>query len=108
MADVILYVHPNATTVYPVDFQDVLPSADSAIAAVGSGSSVTGVKSNGDSAADILTGATISSKVLSVTIHNVVEGEEYLLTFLGQGATSGERRIKTVQVLARRNLTGEF
>ena len=109
MADAIRYIHPQESISHTMDFQDVLPSADSAIAAVGSGSSVKAIDSVGtDRTADILTGSAISSKTLATTIHNVLEGQEYVLTFWGQGATSGQRFVKTLLVLGRSQLTGEF
>ncbi len=109
MADVLRYIHPNETISYLIDYQDVLPSTDSSLAAVGSGSWVHAADSSGaDQTAAILTGSAITSKTLSTTIHNVVEGEEYTITFLGQGATSGQRFTKTLKLLGRSQLTGEF
>ena len=108
MADALLYLHPLDSRQYTMDFQDLLPSTDSALADIGSGSTITATKSDGSDASAILSGKTRTSKTLLVTIHNVVEGEEYLLTFRGTGATSGQTFVRTLKVLGRAALVGEF
>jgi len=109
MADVIRYIHPLASVTHTEDFQDVLPSTDSAVEAIGSGSTITAVDSAGkDQTASILSGSTISSKTMTTTLHNLLEGQEYTVTFWAEGATSGTRHVKTLKVLCRSQLTGEF
>lgn len=108
MADAIRYMHPLEQTVYTMDFQDVLSSSDSTLNDIGSGSTISAVDSSGDSADSILFSKTRTSKTLIVTFKNPVEGEEYLITFLGQGASTAARHVKTLKVLCRSNITGEF
>ena len=108
MPDAIKYVHPLDQVVYTVDFQDLLPTADSALADIGSGSAITAIKSDGSDASANLFTKTRTSKTLLVTLKNQVDGEEYLTTFLGQGATSGQRFARTVKFLCRKDLVGEF
>ena len=108
MADAIKYVHPLEQITYTMDFQDVLPSTDSTLNDIGSGSTISAVKSTGADANSVLFSKTRTSKTLLVTFKNLVEGEEYLVTFLGQGATSTTRFVKTLKVLCRTGMTGEF
>ena len=108
MADAIKYIHPLDQIVYTVDFQDLLPSTDSALNDIGSGSTITAKKSDGSDADSVLFSKTRTTKTLLVTLKNQVEGEEYLVTFLGQGATSGQRFTRTVLFPVRSKLVGEF
>ena len=108
MADALKYIHPLEQITYTVDFQDLLPSTDSTLSDIGSGSTITAVKSDGTDAGSILFSKTRTGKTLLVTLKNQVEGEEYLVTFLGQGATSTQRFVRTVLFLVRSNLVGEF
>ena len=108
MADAIRYIHPLDQVEYTADFQDLLPSTDSALQNIGSGSAIIAITSDGSSADSVLFSKTRTSKTLLVTLKNQTEGEDYLVTFLGQGATSGQRFAKTVKFLCRTNLTGEF
>jgi len=108
MADAIKYIHPLDQIVYTVDFQDLLPSTDSSLVAVGSGSTITATKSNGDDAENNLFARSASGKTLLATLKNTVEGEDYLITFLGQGTTSKQRFTRTVLFHCRKDLTGQF
>lgn len=108
MADVIRYTHPSDQPVLSCSFDGVTPSTDSSLKAIGSGSDIYAEKSDGKDASSILFSKTVSSLTMSVTLKNLVDGEEYLVTFLGQGTTSNERYAKTYQVLVRKFLTGEF
>lgn len=108
MADVIKYVHPSEQVTHTADFQLLLPSTDSALNDIGSGSTITATKSNGDDADSVLFSKTRTTKTLIVTLKNLVKGEEYSVKFLGQGATSGTRFVHSLLVLCRDNLTGEF
>jgi hypothetical protein len=108
MADAIRYVHPLEQITYTCDFQDLLPTTDSTLNDIGSGSTITATKSDGGDAAAILFTKTRTSKTLIVTLKNLEEGEEYLVTFLGQGTTSTQRFVRTVLFLVRKDLVGEF
>jgi hypothetical protein len=108
MADAIRYIHPNEVVQYTVDFQDVLPSTDSALSNIAGGSTITAIASDGSDAASILLAKTRTSKTLLVTFQLCTDGEEYLVSFLGEGATSKQRFIKTLKLLCRKQLAGEF
>jgi hypothetical protein len=108
MADAILYRHPSEQVTLTVDFQDVLPTTDSTLNNIGSGSTISATKSDGSDASAVLFAATRTSKVLTCILKNLTDGEEYTVTFLGQGTTSTERFVKTYLVLVRKSLTGEF
>lgn len=109
MADAIKYAHPSSQITYTVDFQDELPSTDSALSAIGSGSQIYAVTSGvEDAAPNILFSRTVSGKTMSVTFKLLQEGEDYLVTFFGEGATSKQRLIRTLALRVRSNLSGEF
>jgi len=108
MADAIKYVHPLEQVTYTVDFQDVLPTTDSTLQNIGSGSDIYAVTSAGSSADDKLFTKTRTTKTLIVTLKNLVEGEEYLVTFLAQGATSNARFVRSVLFPCRSKIGGEF
>jgi hypothetical protein len=108
MADAIVYVHPMQQLTYTADFQDLLPSTDSALNDIGSGSTISATKSNGTDASANLFSKTRTTKTLLVTLKNCTKGEDYRVTFLGQGATSTQRFVKTVIFLCRDNMTGSF
>lgn len=108
MADAIKYLHPLDQLEYVVDFQDVLPTADTSIVDVDAGSSITALDSAGGDAESVLFDKAKSGKTLKVTIKNAQAGEEYAVTFLGQGTTSGKRFARVVAFRCRTNLSGEF
>lgn len=108
MADVIKYSHPLDQTLLEADFQDLVPSTDTTLRDIAAGSTITAVASDGTDADAILFGKTRTTLVLAATLKNMVEGEEYTVTFLGQGTTSGQRFTRTYKVLCRKSLTGEF
>lgn len=108
MADAIKYIHPSAQETYTVDFQDVLPSGDSALSNIGSGSLIYAVDSQGADAPGILFSKTVSSKTMTVTFKLLEDGEEYLVTFLGEGSTTKQRFIRTLGLRVRSTLSGEF
>jgi len=108
VADVLKYVHYLEQPTYTADFQDLLPSTDSALQDIGAGSAIIAAKSDGSDASANLFSKTRTGKTLLVTLKNLVEGEDYLVTFLGQGATSTQRFVRTVKFLSRASLTGEF
>ena len=108
MADVIRYVHPSEQIKYTVDFQDLLPSGDSAVSAIDSGSSISATKTDGTDADANLFSKTQSGKTLAVTLKNLLEGEDYLVTFVGEGATSKQRFVRVVSFRVRSGLTDEF
>lgn len=108
MPDTIKYCHPLEQPTLTADFQDLLPVADSTLNNIGSGSTITAVTSDGTDADAKLFAKTRTSKTLLVTLKNLVDGEEYLITFLGQGTTSTLRFVRTFKVLVRTGLVGEF
>ena len=110
MADSLLYMNPAESIVYTMDFQDVLPSTDSALSDIGSSDSTIDAASfaGTDVGATILSSKTRTSKTLKVTIGSLTLGEEYTITFKGEGATSGQKFVKTLKVLCRDNIGGSF
>jgi hypothetical protein len=110
MADSLLYMNPAESISYEVDFADVLPSADSALSNVGaSDSTIEAVSYAGtDVGSTILSSKTRTGKKLSVVIGSLTLGEEYTITFKGEGATSTQKFVKTLRVLCRSNIGGSF
>lgn len=108
MADVILYQDPSESKVFTMDFAPLLPSTDSALADIGT-SLITATNFAGtDVSSTILSSKTRTSKTLLVTIASLTLGQEYLVKFLGQGATSGQKFTMYLRVIARVELTGTF
>jgi hypothetical protein len=110
MADAIKYIEPSESVVYTFDFADVLPSNDTALSDIGaSDSTITATNYAGtDVSSTILASKTRTGKTLLVTIAALTEGQEYNVQFLGEGATSGQKFIKNLQVLCRKKISGEF
>jgi len=108
MADAIKYVNPLEQVMLTADFQLLLPSTDSTLNNIGAGSDIYATKSNGSDASDVLFSKTRTNKTLTTILKNLVEGEEYVVTFLGQGATSTQRFTHTVLVLCRKLTSGAF
>ena len=102
MAEAILTVDPAGTKVYTFDFSPVLPSTDSALSDIGSGSTIDAFDSTGaDVSATILASKTRTTKTLLVTLKLLTLGQEYRVRFVGEGATSKQRFTKWLQVLCR-------
>lgn len=109
MADQILYLHPLDSLVYTMDFADDLPSADSALMDIGSGSTIAATDSTGaDVSNAVLSSKTRTSKTLLVTLHGMTDGQDYLILFRGQGATSGQGFVRSLSVRCRSNIQGAF
>jgi len=110
MADAILYMHTSENKVYDFDFTEVLPTTDNALANIGAGDSTIDAFNfaGTDVGASILTSKTRTGKHLSVGIGALTLGQEYDVRFVGKGATSGQKFVKTLKVIARNNLEGEF
>ena len=109
MADAILYIHPNEKKTYTADFQLVLPSTDSTLANIAAGSYIDAYDSAGnDVGSAILASKTRTNKTLIVTLQNCDEGQDYLIVFTGEGATSLTRHVHSLRVRCREALTGEF
>lgn len=110
MADSLLYMNPAEIVQFTMDFTDVLPSNDSALSDIGaSDSAITAASFAGtDVSSTILSSKTRTGKTLIVTIGSLTLGEEYTITFKGEGATSGSMRTKTLKVLCRDDIGGSF
>lgn len=109
MATQILYMHPLETQIVTIDFADDIPTADTALYNVGAGSTITMADSGGTLVDSLLSAKTRTSKTLLVTIGpNLVSGQDYVVSFLGQGSTSGARFLKTVAVRCRADIQGAF
>lgn len=109
MADQLLYLHPKDSNVYTMDFADDLPSTDSALADIGSGSQIYATDSTGtDVSATVLTGKTRTSKTLLVRPLGLTDGQDYVVVFWGQGATSGQRFVRTLAIRCRSTIQGVF
>lgn len=108
--DAILYMHTSASIAYTFDFSDVLPSTDSALSNIGAGDSTIDAFNfaGTDVGSTILSNKTRTGKTLTVTIGSLTLGQEYTVRFVGKGATSLQKFVKTLKVLARDDLEGEF
>lgn len=108
MADVTLYQEVAESKVFTMDFSPLLPSADSALADIGT-SLITALDYAGtDVSATILSSKARTGKTLTVVIGGLTVGQEYNVQFLGQGATSGQKFTLNLAVLARAGLSGTF
>lgn len=102
MADATLVIDPSSSKPYEVDFAPFLPSTDSALNDIGSGSTIDAFNFAGsDVGSTILSGKTRTSKKLSVTIGSLTLGQEYRIRFVGQGATSSKKFTFWAVVLCR-------
>ena len=101
--DAVLVMDPASSKVYTFDFAADLPSTDSALANIGSGdSSIDAYNFAGtDVGSTILSSKTRTGKTLLVTIGALTLGQEYRVRFVGEGATSGQKFTKWLQVLCR-------
>jgi hypothetical protein len=107
--DAILYLHSGGAPVYTFDFSDVLPSTDSALSDIASGSTIDAFNFAGtDVGSTILSSKTRTGKTLTVKLDATTLGQEYIVRFVGRGATSGQDFVKTLKVLIRDDLEGEF
>jgi hypothetical protein len=108
--DAILYMNTSESKAYPFDFSDVLPSTDSALSNIGAGDSTIDAFNfaGTDVGSTILSNKTRTGKTLIVTIGSLTLGQEYDVRFVGEGATSGQKFVKILKVIARNNLEGEF
>lgn len=110
MADAILYMHTSESKAYTFDFADVLPSTDSALSNIGAGDSTIDAfnYAGTDVGSTILSTKTRTGKTLIVTIGSLTLGQEYDVRFIGEGATSAQKFVKMLKVIARNDLEGEF
>jgi hypothetical protein len=108
--DAILYMNPSESRVYTFDFSPDLPTTDSALSNIGAGDSTIDAFNfaGTDVGSTILSAKTRTGKTLLVTIGALTLGQEYLIRFVGEGATSGQKFVKTLKVLARDKLEGSF
>ncbi len=108
--DAILYLHTSSSQAFTFDFSDVLPSTDSALSNIGAGDSTIDAFNfaGTDVGSTILSAKTRTGKTLIVTIGALTLNQEYIIRFVGEGATSGQKFVKTLKVLARDELEGEF
>jgi hypothetical protein len=111
MADAILYQNPAESLPYTFDFSPYMPNTDAALNDVSGGtpSTITAAKYDGtDVSSTILSNKTRTALTLIVTIAALTEGEEYLVTFKGIGATSAAKKTLVLQVLARAKIGSGF
>ena len=108
MAHALIYLSSASKRTYPMNFSDVMPSSDAALAAIGT-SLITATKSDGtDVSSTILSAKTRTTLTLLVDISSLTDGEEYRIKFTGQGATSGNIEIKVLEVRCRDKIEGGF
>ena len=109
MSIALLYMHPLDTQSYTMDFADDLPSSDSALADINSGSQINVTDSTGLTVTNtVIASKTRTSKTLIASIHGLTNGQDYEVQFWGQGATSGQRFVKTLAIRCRSNIQGAF
>lgn len=105
MADGVITIDPASSKVLTVDFEPYLPSADSTLSDVGSGSTIDAyeVSAGTDVGSTILSSKTRTSKTLTVKVGSLTLGKEYRLRFVGQGASSSQKFTRWLLVLARQD-----
>lgn len=108
--DATLVVDPQSSKVYTFDFAPDLPSTDSALSNIGVGDSTIDAFNfaGTDVGSTILSAKTRTGKTLLVTIGSLTLGQEYRVRFVGEGATSGQKFTKWLQVLCRNEGEAEF
>lgn len=101
--DQVLVMDPASSKAYVFNFTPDLPSTDSALADIGAGDSTIDAFNfaGTDVGATILSSKTRTGKTLSVVIGSLTLGQEYRVRFVGEGATSGQKFTKWLQVLCR-------
>jgi len=108
MADALLYQHTRVKKPFVFDFTDDLAD-DTALKGIGSGSDIDAVDSKGtDVSSTILTNKTVTGMTLVVDIHDLIEGEEYVVTFEAQGSTTLDTVIRVLKLLARDEIEGSI
>ena len=98
--DSLLYLAPGRKEKIEFDFVDEIPAGDS-IKAVGAGTAVTAVSSEGTPFPSIISQVVIDGTKLRATISNITEGRDYLVTYTIQAEISGEQFDKYLVVRAR-------
>ena len=98
--DDLVYISPGRKEKKSFDFIDEIPEGDS-IKAVGNGTGVFAVDQDGIPVLSIVTLVTIEDTQLQAIISNVVDGQDYLLTYVIQTEISGEQFEKFLVVRAR-------
>jgi len=108
--DTVLVVDPSSSKTYTFDFSADLPSTDSALSNIGAGDSTIDAFNfaGSDVGSTILSAKTRTGKTLLVTIGALTLGQEYRVRFVGEGATSGQKFTKWLQVLCRNEGEAEF
>jgi hypothetical protein len=102
MADQVLVLDPASAKAYVFNFTPDLPTEDTELKAVGEGSTIAAFNFAGDDvSAAVLTEKIRTGKTLSAVIRALVLGQEYRVRFTGEGATTGQRFTKWLQVLCR-------
>lgn len=101
--DQVLIVDPASSKAYTFDFSPFLPSTDSALSNIGAGDSTIDAFNfaGTDVGSTILSSKTRTGKTLIVTIGALTLGQEYRVRFVGEGATSGQKFTRWLQVLCR-------
>ena len=100
MADDVIEKTPSEVINYTKDFSELLPSDTS----IGT-SSATALKSDGTSAS-IIGSVTDSGMVVTVPINATTDGEDYLVTIVAPGGSSGETRTWLLEVRTRASWRG--
>jgi hypothetical protein len=103
MADGVITMDPSSSKVITVDFAPYLPTTDSALNNIASGSTIDAyeVGTGTDVGATVLSSKTRTNKTLTVLVGALTVGKEYRLRFIGQGATSSQKFTRWFLVLAR-------
>lgn len=105
MAHDVIYKHPSDEVLYSVDFTDELPDDTS----VSASSTVTAIDSEDASATSTVVGTTSQSGMnLRAVLQAGTDGEDYLVTFTGRGASTSRDSTKMVELRVRTKLQGNI
>lgn len=105
MADDILEKHPSEEVLYEADFTELLPD-DTTISAA---SAVTAIDSSGIDASGTVVGTvTQSGMLLRAIMQAGVNFEDYLVTFVGRGATTLRDRVWLLEMRVRTEHRGNL
>jgi hypothetical protein len=100
MADDVIYKTPGEVVEYVKDFTELLPNDTS----IGS-SSASAVDAGGSNAA-IIGSVTDSGMEVTVPINATTEGEDYTVTIIAPGGSSGETKEWILEVRSRKTRRG--
>ena len=104
MENEVYYKKPADKIFVPIDFADYMRSTDSALSAIAANvTDVTAVDSGGTDRTSVVVTSppVVNSLVLEAVLIAGIDGEDYLVSFLGTGATSSDRITRQVELRVR-------